>query len=425
MFVLTFLLCFIIEISIAQNANDLVPYRKGDEWGFALRDKSIFIVPQHDEVYPFENGFAKVRNGTRYGIINPQGEIIVPIKFDAISAQSEGLFAVRQGVFPASLAGYYDTTGKVQIPFRFVDAFPFYKGKAMVKVGVYPKLKNIFINTKGELDEFYGKSGKYIVRGQPAEGLTSYNYKGKWGYIDENENEIVAPIYEEAASFSEGVAAVKLKNKYGFINSKGKKIIPFQYDMAGNFFKQTAIVYNFKPTNDEWQSEVPEYFLINIKNQKISTQTYDFIGNFNTNDLAVVRKNDKHGLVHVSGKEILPLRYDHIAEFHEGLAVVKLMSKNGTVLSGIIDTAGKEIIPLANIKFTKFSEGLIAFEQAEKVGFMNKNGDITISPKYDQFYWKNYDRSTGTSEFKNGICPVIKNGILIYINTEGIEFYEE
>ena len=139
--ILLLLFCVISFSFLVQAQDDLlVPYRKGDQWGFAERDKKVFITPQHDEVFPFKNGFAKVRNGTRYGIINMKGEIIVPIAFDGLSEMSEGLFAVRQGVFPKCLSGYYDTTGKTAIPFKFVDAYPFDNVKAIVKVGVFPDL---------------------------------------------------------------------------------------------------------------------------------------------------------------------------------------------------------------------------------------------------------------------------------------------
>lgn len=422
---LLLLLCN-FSISLLVNAQDyeLVPFRKGDQWGFAERDKTVFITPQHDEVFPFKNGFAKVRNGTRYGIINMKGEIIVPIQFDAVSEMSEGLFAVRQGVFPKCLSGYYDTTGKTAIPFKFVDAFPFENGKAMVKVGVFPDLKHVFIDRTGKLLDYYGASGKYLLMGKPSEGLTSFSQGGKWGYINSDGIEVIKPTYEEAGDFREGFAAVKQKGKYGYIDRSGTTVIPFKYDMAGDFYKGVAIVYVLVKTQDEWGSgETPKYGLISKNKVEISPMQYDFIGLFNKEGIAIAKKGNKHSLITLSGKELIPFQYDFISEFNEGIAVVKSYDTNTRKsLSGLIDKTGKEIYPLSDIRFSRFSEGLIAFEKNKKVGFMNAKGEIIIPAKFDSFYWKNYDRSTGTSEFKNGICAVIKDGQLVYINTKGEEF---
>lgn len=418
------LLC-ILSFSFLVKAQDdlLVPFRKGNQWGFAKRDKTVFITPQHDEVFPFKNGFAKVRNGTRYGIINMKGEIIVPIAFDAVSEMSEGLFAVRQGVFPASLSGYYDTTGKTAIPFKFIDAYPFENGKAMVKVGVFPDLKNVFIDRTGKLLDYFGSSGKYFLMGNPSEGLTSFNKDGKWGYLNSDSIEVIKPIYEEAGDFHEGFAAVKKKGKYGYIDKSGTAVIPFKYDMAGDFYKGVAIIYILVAANDELQGEVPKYGLINKNKTEITPLQYDFIGLFNEDGIAIVKKGNKHSLITISGKELIPFKYDFISEFSEGIAVVKSFDTNTRKsLSGLIDKTGKEIYPLSDIRFARFSEGLIAFEKEKKVGFMNAKGEVVIPAKFDSFYWKNYDRSTGTSEFVDGICAVVKDGQLVYINTKGEEF---
>ena len=419
---------FILFLFAETQAQDnlLIPFRKGDQWGFADRDKKIFVVPQHDEVYPFKNGYAKVRNGTRYGVIDTKGKIIVPVAFDDVSDMSEGLFAVTQGVFPKCLSGYYDTIGKTAIPFKFVEAFPFENGRAMVKMGVFPELKNIFIDKAGKMLDYYGATGKYLLMGKPSEGLTAFNKNGKWGYLNADSIEVIKPTYEEASDFSGGFAAVKNKGKYGYIDKGGNVVIPFKYDMASSFNKGVAIVYQLVNTNDEFQSEAPKYGLIDKNKTEITPLQYDFIGLFTNDGVAVVRKNDKHSLINLAGKELLPFKYDFIAELYEGIAVVKTFDANSRkALSGLIDKTGNEIYPLSDIKFSKFSEGLIAFEKDKKVGFINTKGEIAIPAKYDSFYWKNYDRSTGTAEFKNGICPVIKNGQKLYIDTKGNEFAEE
>lgn len=403
----------------------LIPYRKGDQWGFATPNKQIFIVPQHDEVYPFQGGYARVRNGTRYGVINKSGRIIVPIEYDAVSDVSEGKFVVKQGNFPASRCGYYDTLGYLVIPLRFVDAYPFRNGKAMVKIGSYPNFKNIFIDHEGKLISQLHKTIQYEAIGQESEGMIAFRDHGKWGYLNTNSQIQIPAMYEDAGDFSEGLAYVKKNGKYGYINKENKVIIPFRYDMAGNFYKEVAIVYVLQKTNDEFNSEAPRYGLINKNGKEITPLQYDFIGMFSAEyDVAVVKKNGKHTLINIKGQELFPFRYDFISDIYDGVAVVQQQSGD-KILSGIIDITGREIVPLSDIKFTTFSEGLIAFQKNKKVGFMNTKGEIVIPPRYDGYIWRNFDRTLGTSEFKNGICGVIKNGKLIYINNRGDEYYED
>jgi hypothetical protein len=422
--VLSVLFILITSSFIVAQESELVPYRKGTEWGFATRDKKIFIVPQHDEVFPFTNGYAKVRNGTRYGIIDMKGRIIVPIAFDEVSDMSEGLFAVRQGAFPKCLSGYYDTTGKVAIPFKFIEAYSFKDGRAMVKVGVFPKLKNVFINREGKLADQKYTSTTYDLLGSESEGMTRFREAGKWGYLNSDKVEVIKATYQDAGDFKEGLAFVKQNGLFGYIDKGGKVVIPFKYEIAAPFHKGLAIVYVLVKTNDEYQSEVPKYSLIDKTGKTISQQPYDFIGLFSNEGVAIVKKGDKHSFIDVTGKEMIPFKYDFISEFHDGVAIVKSLV-NEKPLSGIIDITGKELVPLSEIKFTKFSEGMIAFEKQGKVGFMNNKGEVVIPAKYESYMWKNYDRSTGTSEFKNGICGVIKDGNLVYINTKGVEYYEE
>ena len=54
-----------------------------------------------------------------------------------------------------------------------------------------------------------------------------------------------------------------------------------------------------------------------------------------------VKLNKKYGAIDQTNKEIIPLKYDDIWSFNEGLSVVKLNGK-----WGYIDKTGKEVIPL-------------------------------------------------------------------------------
>jgi hypothetical protein len=59
----------------------LIPYRKGDLWGYATPDKTIIINPEYQEAQLFYEGFAAVKKGGKFGYINKEGKVVIPFKF--------------------------------------------------------------------------------------------------------------------------------------------------------------------------------------------------------------------------------------------------------------------------------------------------------------------------------------------------------
>jgi len=48
------------------HAQELIPYRKGDKWGFCTPDKKIVITPKYDDARRFIEGLAQAKlNGKR------------------------------------------------------------------------------------------------------------------------------------------------------------------------------------------------------------------------------------------------------------------------------------------------------------------------------------------------------------------------
>lgn len=95
--------------------------------------------------------------------------------------------------------------------------------------------------------------------------------ENKWGYIDENKNEVIPCIYFYADNFVDGFAIVaKGEKEYGIIDRSGKEIIPFKYE-------------------------------------ELKTEYYAF-----REGLVIARLGDKYGIIDKLGKEIVPFKYDDI-----------------------------------------------------------------------------------------------------------------
>jgi len=64
------------------HAQELIPYRKGDKWGFCTPDKKIVITPKYDDAGGFIEGLAKVYLDGKCGFIDKTGKEIIPPKYD-------------------------------------------------------------------------------------------------------------------------------------------------------------------------------------------------------------------------------------------------------------------------------------------------------------------------------------------------------
>ena len=119
----------------------------------------------------FNNGLATIGMGSKYGLIDKTGKLIIPCQYDWLGTLSQGLIpfeATSQNGEPR--VGYIDQTGKVIIPARFKDAREFGNDLA-------PATEN-------------GRD---------------------WGFIDKTGNFILPPIYAKAQPFKDGFALVYFK----------------------------------------------------------------------------------------------------------------------------------------------------------------------------------------------------------------------
>jgi hypothetical protein len=132
------------------------------------------------------------------------------------------------------------------------------------------------------------------------------------------------------------------------------------------------------------------------------------IGNFK-DGFATIGKNNLYGFIDESKQIVIPIKFDRVWSFFDGVAKAIYKGKNV-----YIDTKGKilfesDINPETmqeSIGF--FYEGLAIKIKNGKYGFVNKNGEEIIPIIYDNAH-----------EFKDGTALVFKNKNPFYINMKG------
>lgn len=103
----------------AQVSGDLVPFRRGEFWGYCTQDKKIVIEAVYDYADWFRDGLALVARGCRndcvdrydglMGFIDPRGQEVVPLRYTAATPIQKGKAYLTDG------ENYFmaDRTGKV------------------------------------------------------------------------------------------------------------------------------------------------------------------------------------------------------------------------------------------------------------------------------------------------------------------------
>ena len=231
---------------------------------------------------------------------------------------------------------------------------------------------------------------------------------GKYGYINLYGEEVIPCniiyyAYELHPDFSEGLAAIRIGDDCGYINTRGELVIPAIYGDACPFSDGAALVYK----------EGDGFFYIDKYGEKIVDCPIEFpvaadaagVSYYDFKDglLEGCGIGGKVGIMNKNGEFIVPVKYDAVGSFSDGLAKVELNGK-----SGFVNMTGNVVIPLKYEEGGYFSEGLGFVKTDGKWGFIDKNGNIAIPFKYNE-----------VGGFHNGLAPVNYNGKWGYIDKKG------
>ena len=134
--------------------------------------------------------------------------------------------------------------------------------------------------------------------------------------------------------------------------------------------------------------------------------------------LATKSSNGKMGYINKSGDWVLPPKVDRAYEFYSGLAKIKndgktmFIQKDGSVAFQCED----------KYEYGEFSRGICTITIREerssdegkkrgvrKVGAVNLNGDIVISPEYERLH------------LSEGLMKAVKNDKVVFLDKKGIQ----
>jgi hypothetical protein len=241
-----------------------------------------------------------------------------------------------------------------------------------------------------------------------AQTLTSFEKKGKYGFMDETEKVIIEAKYKNVMEFSEGLAAVQVKDKWGFIDKTGQMVIAPEYYEVKSFSDGLAVAK---------RGVLERYGYINTKGEEALPFDFGSPGSFYkgfATDPAMVEYKMKYGFIDKEGNQVVKPTYEQVTQEGEFWKVV-LDGK-----TGFLDSALNVAVPIEYDVTYSFSEGLIAVNiggkfneyyriEGGKWGFADKQGKLVAPVIYDSV--ESFNRE--------GKAKVKLNGEEFFINKLG------
>lgn len=333
------------KIEIPELEDEKVKYITGD----FRNGLTVFIVYQNDRHYQ--------------GLVNDNGKIIVPARYNDINKFSEELASINNWGFNS---GFIDLNGNEIVPAKWRRTKSFSEGLAPVSTGEIGKETFSFIN----------KNGSIVIKTDSPEvypfscGLalvSDKSFLAKYGYINKSGAFVIPTIYSTVGNFSENLAFVSKsfwKSKFAIIDTSGKLITGFLFDSAQSFYNKSALV-----------SKKGTYGLINSDNLSFVS-----IGNFYSmlriNEcLYVARKQKKDKDLHILDEQF----------------------------NLLFTVQGEDIIGC----YADFE--MLTIKNDGKWGLINYLGDIVAKPKYKKIF---------QNDWNIGNCYV-KGSQNVYINSVG------
>lgn len=209
-------------------------------------------------------------------------------------------------------------------------------------------------------------------------------------------------------------------NKWGVIDNEGNNVIDPSYSemiVIPNSKNDVFLcTYDVDYTSGTYKTKV-----LNSKNEEIFTdyEKVEAIQNIDDksnvwyeNNILRGEKNNKYGLLNLSGKELLPCEYDEIIAI-DGIKNALKIKKDDKY--GVVDDEGKLILKNEYVDITNLGkdskDGFIIKNEEGKYGVVNYSGEIVLKQDYEGIL----------KVYGNNLYVVTKSGKQLLIKNDGTE----
>lgn len=379
----------------------------------------IMIIHDQDVSYTIEEigeyQYFKLYENGKYGVIDKEGKIVIEPNYDMVQIPnpSKAIFICADS--------YDQETGE-------------YKTKVYNE-----KTEELF----SKYEQVKALAFKEATTEVPFEkSVLAYRKDGKYGILDFSGKEITKAIYDsiESLLYKEGCLVVSQNGKYGIINIKGKQIIKPEYDTitADGYYHDTTKYQAAGFIVGNKTQEGYRYGYMNYKGEKLLDTTYNEVDRVTElmddknvylvafqkgqaailknkayiikheyedieynrlNQLFIVQKAGKQGIVDLEGNSILKPEYDNVLIAGDEIQA----QKDGN--TKVFDKKGEPKNKESEIAYVPVADGkyYITMTKDNQYGIVDKDKKSRIATEYAYVEYAFEDYFIVTREGKIGI----------------------
>lgn len=328
--------------------------RGGDKlYGFVDETGEWVIEPKYKEANNFIDGYAAVNQNGKWGFIKPNGEWHVKPKFDQIRTFYDGFAQVKLN----DKWGFIkpDGTYLIEPQFEWVDAFN--------------------------------------------EGFASVHLDNKKGYITKTGSYLVKPIFDTVYDFEDGKACVEMNGNSVFDIKKGELYPDGTIYLDG---VKTSVAELYRGVMKVKKDRHDRYGFVDNDDEWVISPIYDKASPFNSDGLALVKKDGKYGYINYDGGYVVKPTFDDGWSFSEGFAKIKLNGKYG-----FIKTDGSYLVEPIFDEASYFDHGRASIEKDGEPGYLYPDGKLIINGRRVDLNAKPKDTETSKKQ-KDGTKESVK-----------------
>ena len=361
--------------------------------------EAISNIDENDNL-SYNGQVLRVQNGGRYGLINMDGNEVLPCEYEEITALQgvEGaLIVLKDGNY-----GIVNDEGNILIPAEYTE-----------------------IQAVGE---------------ETSQGFIVRNADGKYGIVDTSNGQVLATNYDGISKIHQGDYYVVTEGeKQKVVRKDGTEVLNGDYDEI------VAILKN--PENGIIYKDADKYGIMKLSGEKTINASYDDLQESKTG-IFIARTGENYGIIDLGGETKVEFKYRGI-NYNEkaDLYVAEDENYNNEVMDsnyevkltgmvtdlndedGYIEIRQDDEYKYYNFKFEEEKESdiftsntLFLSKKDGKYGFVDKDGNVVVDYIYDDANSQNAFGYAGIK--KDGKWGVIdKNGKVIQEPTYDLEDY--
>lgn len=236
-----------------------------------------------------------------------------------------------------------------------------------------------------------------------SEGLAAVRFEGRYGYIDERGEMVIAPQYDLASGFYQGLAEVLIGDKTGVIDRAGRFVLPPRLGRSIPFTTEVVIAQEgpWKSFTSQDGDTLPNPFiefgsfygawgLYHVRDGWLTKPEYTF-EQFDKSGRGLIwarraiTSSEPFGLLRADGTWAIEPQFSYVEPLRGDRAVVGVPDPNNTRdrLQGIVDPDGALVLPPGNRRAFGWGNGFTVVQQDGKYRLIDRSGNFVDGRIFD------------------------------------------